>query len=1007
MTVGQIPGSYVSQASFWQPKWLVDSAWLEHAPFAFWLIEQMRPRTLVELGTHRGFSFFCFCQAIQALHLNSRCWAVDTWEGDSHTGPYQNNVFLEVNRHNNENYKAFATLFPGTFDEACGRFAPGEIDLLHIDGFHTYEAVRRDFETWLPKMTDDGVVLLHDTNVRTDDFGVWKFWAEIAKEYRHFEFLHGNGLGVICLGESTGGTLRQLCASSNRTRSAARRFYRRMGKTVQTDRLLVNSDNHARKIYFESLANSHEAAMRESVRKHHEGEVRRLEFAIETMKKSLSWKVTAPLRGVHHQLARIPELFRKKVLPPTLSPEGEVPAAPSTEGFAGLPLPVPTHLRNFPHETEASSGRVVGFISGEPSTPGHIYRVERALSAAIAAGYRGWQCSAKEASENLASVRRCSVLVIWRCPFTRELDAVLIAGREAGARIIYDIDDLMFEPGIAKTEIIDGIRTQNLTEEDVAGYYKLIHSAFWRSEACLCTTEFLARKSRSAGKPAVVLPNGFDERTYLMSRLAVRKKRLAESDRLIRLGYAGGSPTHQKDFALMAAPLASVLRENGDTRLVLFRNAATGHPLVDLSEFSAFSGLEDRVEWRESVALADLPAEIARFDINLAPLEVANPFCEAKSELKFFEASLVDVPTVASPTEVFAEAIVHGRTGFLARGASDWHQALRELISDPSLRAQVAAEAHRAVLWKYGPLRRSDEMGILLEQLTGLHKGTKDFAAFTSRLAAPPSPQPLLPECEVVFAHDALDVAALTVVMPVYNYENYVQLALESVKNQTLQVLDLVIVDDSSTDSSLARVLQWAHDHRERFNRLHVLKNKKNSRLAATRNAGFEFAESLWVLPLDADNALRNNCAEVCLEAARKSGAAFVYPVIQHFGDDEKWMGSQTYLPLRFIGGNFIDAMACVSKEAWSLVGGYIQPEIQGWEDYLFWCRLAELGLGGVAIGGDPLASYRVHNSSMLRVETMVGNNQEELIAQIASQHPWLRPTVHSGDANASKFTAR
>src|SRR5689334_16347594 len=99
----------VSPASFCTPERLGPQAsWLEHAPFAFWLVETLRPRVLVELGTHGGFSYFTFCQAIEYGRLETRCYAVDTWKGDEHAGFYHEDVFNDVKSHNARRYGAFS-----------------------------------------------------------------------------------------------------------------------------------------------------------------------------------------------------------------------------------------------------------------------------------------------------------------------------------------------------------------------------------------------------------------------------------------------------------------------------------------------------------------------------------------------------------------------------------------------------------------------------------------------------------------------------------------------------------------------------------------------------------------------------------------------------------------------------------------------------------------------------------------------------------------------------------
>jgi hypothetical protein len=277
-------------------------------------------------------------------------------------------------------------------------------------------------------------------------------------------------------------------------------------------------------------------------------------------------------------------------------------------------------------------------------------------------------------------------------------------------------------------------------------------------------------------------------------------------DGLIRIGYAGGSRTHQRDFALCVAAVAGILRAYSECRLVIFRSEQYG-ALVNVDEFPALAELGDQIEWRELVPHAQLPFELARFDINLAPLEVDNPFCEAKSELKFFEAALVDVPTIASPTGPFRRAVRHGETGLLAFTESEWREAMERLIGDPALRRDMGRNARRDVLWRFGPEHATQSMELLIDLLKGGRAGARAFETRVRRAQSVPVAPPLLPEHDIVYLNDQLRVAEVTVIMPVYNYEDYVREALDSVAAQTLADLDLIIADDRSTDASISVVL--------------------------------------------------------------------------------------------------------------------------------------------------------------------------------------------------------
>ena len=198
--IDMIPDSLINAASFAPNSLQFPNSWVGHLPFAAWLIQEISPALFVELGTHSGNSYFSFCQAVAETGISTKCYAVDTWQGDEHPGQYNEEVFAKVNTYHQEHYAGFSRLLRMTFDDALTYFEDGSINLLHIDGLHTYEAVHHDFEAWLPKLAPGAVVLFHDTNVRGRNFEVWKLWQELQADYpNNLEFAHSYGLGVLQL----------------------------------------------------------------------------------------------------------------------------------------------------------------------------------------------------------------------------------------------------------------------------------------------------------------------------------------------------------------------------------------------------------------------------------------------------------------------------------------------------------------------------------------------------------------------------------------------------------------------------------------------------------------------------------------------------------------------------------------------------------------------------------------------------------------------------------------
>jgi glycosyltransferase involved in cell wall biosynthesis/SAM-dependent methyltransferase/uncharacterized protein YbaR (Trm112 family) len=687
-----------------------------------------------------------------------------------------------------------------------------------------------------------------------------------------------------------------------------------------------------------------------------------------------------------------------------LREKSRVAEAPtSTPSFVSPPsatLSAKSEYTNVSATFSASSPSIL-FISGEPDTPGNYYRVLNYIDAARTNGWRAEWIRGDQLADRMAEVSDFDLLAIWRMSWDANVEDAIGIMRSLGRTVIFDCDDLMTEPRLATLQFIDGIRSNLLTEQGVQDHFSRIRQTMMAADICFTTTDQLAFHMRWSDKTTFVNPNGFTQFTHDLSRRSARewKKR---RDGLIRIGYAGGSRTHQKDLGVAMSAICRILREHPECRLVLFR-MPDGKPLVDIEEYPDLDGLHDQIEWRPLQPFMNLPTEMARFDINLAPLEVGNPFCEAKSQLKFFEAGLVNCATVASPTGPFRDYMSHGTTGFLAATGDDWYSCLKQLVNDADLRERIGRNAYLSALANFGPRRRALYFGCVLDQLRGGPAAARGFALSAS-ISRQHSRLPSVYPSATVFESDKGGQAEVSVIIPLYNYASVVTETLDSVRSQTLREINLIIIDGFSTDNSLDVAREWAQRNADRFNRITVLKNLANYGLGLCRNSGFDAADTPYVLPLDADNRLLADCCERLLGAIKQSGAAYVYPTIQHFGASTAQISNTPYRAQRFVAGNYVDAMALVSKEAWAMVSGYNHVR-HGWEDYDFWARIAEIGLAGEWLP-EVLAEYRVHQASMMKTQTVVDNNYRHLHRDFVGRHPWValvdaetRRYPHSGDA--------
>jgi hypothetical protein len=167
----------------------VPSAWAAHLEFAVWLTWRFLPQVIVDLGVDYGCSTYGW-----GVSGTSQVIGIDWFRGDAHTGKRdveQEALALGERLVREFQYPNTVRIWKTPFDEAAEIF-DGPIDILHIDGLHTSHAIKRDLDKWLPKLSADGIVVMHGTRALPDDVG--KMFSKLG--YFKVALEHSTGLGI-------------------------------------------------------------------------------------------------------------------------------------------------------------------------------------------------------------------------------------------------------------------------------------------------------------------------------------------------------------------------------------------------------------------------------------------------------------------------------------------------------------------------------------------------------------------------------------------------------------------------------------------------------------------------------------------------------------------------------------------------------------------------------------------------------------------------------------------
>lgn len=309
------------------------------------------------------------------------------------------------------------------------------------------------------------------------------------------------------------------------------------------------------------------------------------------------------------------------------------------------------------------------------------------------------------------------IVILHRVAMTPYIDDLLTVVHQRGRISLYDADDLVFRPDLIEHDsyyrhLPPGERR---VHED---HVQAQRATMLRADYGLTTTEYLAELLAAEGKEVLINRNALSGDWVRWCGEAERE--VTKRPDQVVLGYVSGSKSHDFDFAELADSLAGVMA--GHPEVVL---RVVGH----LGLTSTLAPFRDRIELVDFMPWSRVPWELAGLDINLAPLEQDNPYCNAKSELKYIEASVLGLPTIASKTQCYVHAIRHGENGLLAGNPAEWTAALEAAVSDASLRVALGEAARTDALANYLPAVRSRQFAAQILALWQGHQSAVDPAA--------------------------------------------------------------------------------------------------------------------------------------------------------------------------------------------------------------------------------------------------------------------------------------
>lgn len=476
-------------------------------------------------------------------------------------------------------------------------------------------------------------------------------------------------------------------------------------------------------------------------------------------------------------------------------------------------------------EENIISVMTVGWVHNATDLMTHKYRVHNYSSELEKHGIRSIVILQDDFKD--ANLDNLDVVVLCRVAGNDDFNAKVKTFKSTGGIVIFDIDDLIFDPNLI-------LNIRHIADRDDLSRRQHISAAERLKKTMLCadyaTTSTFALKKEVGrfGLPTYIIPNNLPKEEIARANQLVEASQ-AKINLYTRIGYFSGTATHEYDFLECSDALYELMEEHENIQFMVVGKLET------VRRFKKFGS---RFIQLDLMPYEEMLECLATTHINLAPLEYRNRFTQGKSELKIFEAALFGIPTVASPTASYGGIVQNKINGFLAYCKEDWKRYIKQLFEDKLLRKKIGETAKDTIASRYYIPTVANEYAALLNAI---------------RLGTVRSPS--------VRPYPAVNnsLPAISVVSIIYRKEREVWYFLESLRHQDFELkYEIVLVDDCCPGETAAMVRVFEQtvmplaDSNKNMT-IKVIKNESNKGNCYSRNYGVINSEGEIVVIVDAD----------------------------------------------------------------------------------------------------------------------------------------------------------